>query len=400
MSSRRIPRVLVLTSTFPRWPDDTEPRFVLDLCRHLSKYADTRVLAPHTQGAETEETLEGVQVRRFRYFPKRYQAIAYDGGILPRLRSNPLRALQLPAFMAAMYQAIRRQVRDWQPDVVHAHWIIPQGLVAALALAGRVPLVCTGHGTDVHGMQGFAFRHLKRWTLERCGAVSVVSASLAEAVTDLAPSVRVAVLPMGTDMSTVFTPPDGGDGRADADIVFAGRLVEGKGVAVLLDAFAALCRRLPGARLIIIGDGPMRARLEMQARRLGPTGSIDFVGALPQRGLADYFRRATMAVVPSLTEGFGLVITEAMGCGCPVIASDIPAVHQSIESGVSGLLVPPGDANALQQAMRSLLDDKVFRDRLALAALAAARRRFDWPVVAENYWRLLEQTIGEPPGTR
>src|SRR5690606_22279057 len=98
ISLKRQPRILVVTSTFPRWPKDNEPRFILDLCRHLADFAEIRVLAPHAPGAAIEETLEGVDVTRFRYFFERWQSVTYAGGIVGRIRQNPWRLLQVPLF--------------------------------------------------------------------------------------------------------------------------------------------------------------------------------------------------------------------------------------------------------------------------------------------------------------
>jgi glycosyltransferase involved in cell wall biosynthesis len=401
-SPERARRVLVLTSTFPRRDDDTEPRFVLDLCKHLSEYADIRVLAPHAPGAKGDDTIEGVSVRRFRYFLSRYQAIAYEGGILARLRQNPWRILQLPMFLAALFHATRKMIREWEPDIVHAHWIVPQGLVACLAAPKRIPVLCTSHGGDLHGLQAPPFRWAKTWTLNRCTAITVVSDSMVPAVRALAAETRVDVIPMGTDLRSLFVPPRAGTTRENDAIVFVGRLVEKKGLPVLVEAFAKLRRSLPDARLTIVGDGPMRAPIESLLGRLGLSEHVSLAGALPHRELADVYRRSTVAVFPFVVaaggdqEGFGLVVTEAMGCGCPVIASELPAVRASIDPGTTGILVPPGDADALEREVLRVLRDAPLRERLSSAALDSARRRFDWPVIAKRYWDAIQQCLGEP----
>jgi len=395
LSVGRKPRLLVLTSTFPRGPDDTAPRFVLDLCKQLSRFAELRVLAPAASGAPGSDTLEGVPVTRYLYFLPAYQSLAYDGGILGRLRENPLRGLQLPFFAAALLRATHKAIGEWKPDVVHAHWIIPQGLAACLASRGRVPVLCTGHGTDLHGLQAAPFRALKAWALKRCRIVTVVSEELADRVRELAPGSQTLVIPMGTDLQTLFTPPQDPDLRRDNEILFVGRLVNGKGLTVLIEAFATLRKSMPQTKLTIVGDGPLRAEIETRIGRLNQEAHVDLVGASPHRGLAEFYRRATLAVSPSLREGFGLVVTEAMGCGCPVIASDLPAFRARIESGVTGMLVPPDDAGALARALLQLLGDAALRRDLSSAALGRAREEFDWPVVAERYWTAIQECLGE-----
>jgi glycosyltransferase involved in cell wall biosynthesis len=393
------PRVLVLTSTFPRWSGDSEPRFVLDLCRHLAGDAEVRVLAPHTRGAAFEEILEGVEVRRFRYFFTRYQSLAYAGGIMARLRANPLRLLLLPFFVLAFAHAVRSATRAWRPDVIHAHWIIPQGLVAALAGPSGLPVICTSHGGDLQALRGPAFATLKAWILRRCRYVTVVSDSMVPKVLALVPECPVEVIPMGTDLTTLFTPSANPGGRHGRDLLFVGRLVEKKGVRYLLEALAVLARTYPDLKLTIAGDGPLRGDLECQAADLGIDARVEFLGGVAHSSLPDLYRRATLAVFPFVVaadgdqEGFGLVVVEAMGCGCPVIAGDLPAVRSSIEPGVTAVLVPPADVTALATAIASQLENPARRINYAAAALARVRDRFDWSCIATRYRCVIDRVL-------
>jgi len=387
-------RILVLTSTLPRWQDDAEPRFVLDLCRQLTAHASVRVLAPHAPGAKLEEQLDGVDVRRFRYFVTGWQALTYGGGIIARIRDRSWRAIQLPFLIAAMFFACLRAIREYKPDILHAHWLVPQGLVACLAARGRVPVFCTSHGSDLHGFQSGIFRRIKTWILARCCGISVVSESMAPLVRSLSPDVPVSVLPMGTDLGTRFTPPADDAARRRDEAVFAGRLVEEKGLPELLHAIHLLRADDVQVRLRIAGDGPLRRRLEDQVKDLGLSSVVEFLGSVPHTSLPDIFRRASLAVFPFTgAQGFGLVITEAMGCSCPVIASDIPAIQETIDDRRTGLLVPPGDVRALAGAIRDCLDDEGLRGQLAAAALASVRSRFDWPIIGRDYARAFEDCI-------
>lgn len=394
------PRILVLTSTFPRWQGDTEPRFVLDLCRHLSDSADLLVLAPDTPGAAMTEVLEGVEVRRFRYFLRARQGVAYAGGITARLRANPLRVLQLPFFFISLWWVTRRLVREWKPDVIHAHWIIPQGLVACFAAGRNLPVLCTSHGGDLHNLRAWVFRWLKAWTLGRCRRITVVSTSMVPQVTQIAPGVPVDVIPMGTDLETQFVPPpDASSRRAHEELIFVGRLVEKKGLRYLLEAVALLSERRPSLTLTVVGDGPLKEQLLTRADQLGVGERIRFVGGIPHRELPGLYQRAALAVFPFVVardgdqEGFGLVVVEAMGCGCPVIVSDVPAIHENVVPGVTGLLVPQKDPEALAAAIDKSLAGRRLRTALAAAALERVRARFDWSPVAESYHLVIRACI-------
>ena len=125
-------KIIVLTSTFPRWKNDTDPPFVYELSRRLVPQLDIYVLTPNYPGALQDEIMDGMEVHRFRYFYKRFERLAGSAGILPTLKKNKLYYLLIPFFVLAEFWALLRLVRKIKPDVVHAHWLIPQGLVAAM----------------------------------------------------------------------------------------------------------------------------------------------------------------------------------------------------------------------------------------------------------------------------
>ena len=131
MEQRDKPGLLVLTTTFPRWAGDHEPPFVYELSRRLGDDFDITGLAPHAPGAQKDEIMDGIRVRRFRYAPDRLEKLAYDGGIPTRLRLYPWLALLLPSFLLAQIGAALQLVRERNPAVIHAHWLLPGGLIGA-----------------------------------------------------------------------------------------------------------------------------------------------------------------------------------------------------------------------------------------------------------------------------
>lgn len=390
------PRVLMTTSTLPRWAGDAEPRFVLDLARAMRPHADVELLAPHAPGARRRETLEDVPVSRYRYWIPRWQAAAYQGGMNQRLKQNRLRAFQLPFFLLAQTVAIARRLRQ-QPaiDLIHAHWLIPQGLAALIArrLAGRpeIPILCTSHGGDLFGLKGGLMTRLKRWVLQRCDATSVVSHAMAEEARRLEPDCRPEIIPMGTDLRHRFTPegPNATE-RETHRLAFVGRLVEKKGLTHLLDALA-LFPEPERPQLDLVGDGPLRAELEQRADNLGLSGHVTFHGAIPHDRLPEIYRRAAIAVFPFVEaadgdqEGFGLVVIEAMGCGCAVIASDLPAVRDTIPDQTTGLRVPPADAEALHARIEELLNEPERIRALAEGGRKHALAHYDWLATADTF---------------
>jgi len=411
-------RILVMTSTFPRWPEDHEPRFVHDLSRRLAEVFDVHVVAPHAPGTAREEVMDGMKVHRYRYFPERLQSLAYDGGILEKISKNHWAFLQVPFFLVAQILFVRRLLAWIDFDAVHAHWIIPQGLCAVLAQVGRypaVPVLCTSHGGDLFGLRGRLFDGLRRWVLQRSAALTVVSRAMAEKVRASGIKTPCHVIPMGTDLRTLFT-PDPNTPRRKATVLFVGRLVEKKGVSYLIEAFGHVRQRIPEAELWIVGSGPDRAFLEQYARSIAPVHSLDgrehpfprrhlparpgtitFFGPVPHRHLPHFYRTATVTVVPSVVaqsgdqEGLGLVLVEAMGCGCPVIASDLPAIRDVVHPGETGLLVPPRHSRALAETIVMTLNQPALRETLSTDARKWALKAFDWTAISAKYRTILAE---------
>ncbi|HEX5339905.1 MAG TPA: glycosyltransferase, partial [Gammaproteobacteria bacterium] len=176
MSAR--PRLLVLTSTYPRWQDDPEPGFVHELSRRLTERFEVAVLAPHAAGAQTEEIMEGVQIHHYRYAPARLETLVSDGGIIANLQRKPWKWLLVPVFLLAQLWATRRLIRRWHPDVIHAHWLIPQGLLVTMLMSMNrqvSPFVVTSHGADLFALRAAPLVALKRFVIRHAAAITVVS---------------------------------------------------------------------------------------------------------------------------------------------------------------------------------------------------------------------------------
>ena len=402
-SSTHRPRVLVLTSTFPRWENDTEPAFIFELSRRLTVSFDVTVLSPRTPGSKRKENMAGLRVIRFPYFFSQWEKLAmHGGGILNQLKTNPAYYLMVPFFLLGQLLAIIRLVRNEHFDLIHAHWLIPQGFIAALGMwiAGKnVPLLCTSHGGDLFALKGKGLQRLKRRIMDKSAALTVVSKAMKKTVVDMgvAPD-KVEVIPMGVDLKGLFTPDPGVQRKTD-ELLFVGRLVEVKGLQILLDAMPKVLAKHPGIRLVVAGAGPLESELRASAAKLNMTDCVDFLGMVPQLKLPSLYQQATLAVFPFIVtksgvqEGFGLVVVEAMGCCCPVIAGDLPAIHDTVVHEENGLIFPSGNAQVLADSILKLLDDPEFRARLAGEGRKSVVQNFDWEIIAGKYAEIYGKLI-------
>lgn len=398
----RKPRLLVLASTYPRWRDDPEPGFVHELSRRLTADFEVTVLCPHAPEAATQEELDGVSVERYRYAPAAWETLVHGGGMVANLRRNPLKWLLVPGFLLGQAWVARRIVRRRSVDVLHVHWLIPQGLVALLLrpLGCRTPYLVTSHGADLYSLRGSLSRALKRRVAAGSAAMSVVSGAMVEeaARIRLKPP-KLEILPMGVDFHGRFV-PDTAVRREEDRILFVGRLVPKKGLAYLLDAMPAVLARRPRVRLAIVGFGPEETALKAQAQRLGLGERVEFLGARAQGELPALYRNASLFVAPFVKEASGdqeglpVALMEAVGCGCPVVAGEVAGLSDLLGDAADQICVDAKDSTALAAAILKSLEAPAEAAARALEVRQRALQKVDWSAVAVGYSRLLKACVG------
>jgi glycosyltransferase involved in cell wall biosynthesis len=389
------PKLLVVASTYPARTGDGTPQFVRDLATAEALGYETTILVPSVPGGALSEADGALKICRFRYFPQRWEDLA-DGAILENLRSRKSRWAQvLPLFLAEVL-AIRRQVRAAEPDIIHAHWLIPQGL-AALIAAPHVPKLVTSHGGDIYGLRDWVSRRLIRAVLRNADAVTAMNTEMRSRLLELgANPASTVVLSMGADVAAI-RPLAAAVERRTGRIVFIGRLVEKKGVSILLEALGLLAENRYDLR--VVGDGPMRSQLTSESSGLCAT----FTGVLGREAVAAELGAASIAVFPSVPaasgdrDGLPVALLEAMSVGCAVVASNLPGLRDAVEDGVSGLLVTPGSAGELAAALRRLLGDPQLCDQLGRAAATRAES-FSVEEIGGRYVALLDEVRARRKG--
>jgi len=401
-------RVLMVTSTFPRWQDDACPAFVADLARDLQRLGwKVDVLAPHAKGAIRDERFDGLHVRRFRYaWPAGAQRLSGNGGALSALRRNPLNALLVPFFVIGQFAALVRLLAKHHYDIVQSHWLLPQGLTAGLAVrfAAGTRHIATAHGSDVTALRASPFNWLKRLALRNADAVTVNSLATGHAVAAIgAPIARLRLIPLGVDIVRAPLPASVDEftrrfRRSDGSLIlFAGRLAREKGACDLIEALPEILAALPDAMAVIVGDGPERRALEALANRRGVGANVRFTGWLKRQALAAAMTAADMVVVPSRREGQGLVALEAMAAGTPVIAANVGGLPEAVKDNETGLLIPPESPEALADAVIRLAGDSELSKRLALAGSAMVRETFSSAAAAEAFSALYQSALEPRP---
>ena len=389
------PCLLVLASTYPRWANDPEPGFVHQLCRRLAQRFTVIAVVPDAPGADPSGLFEGVQVVRYRYAPRRLQTLVNNGGITTNLKLHRWKWLLLPSFVLGQWIAARRVLLHQRVDVVHAHWLVPQGLVARWL---RRPYLVTSHGGDLFGLRGAVLAALKRYVAHYAAAMTVVS----HAMQDEARRLRIhaptlSVVPMGVDLKERFTPPE--LPRSTDELLFVGRLVAKKGLRILLQAMPLIVAQRPSVRLTIVGFGPEEPALRRQVDALGLAREVRFEGPVPQDRLPGLYRRAALFVAPFVSdssgdqEGLPVALMEAIGCGCPVVVGKVQGLGDLLGEAADAICVDPTDASALANAVLDSLADPCQAQARAATIRTNAVAWVDWEAVAGRYGDLLMRCL-------
>jgi glycosyltransferase involved in cell wall biosynthesis len=386
-------KVLFLTHAFPRFDGDVAGNFLLRLASALgAQGVDVRVVAPAEPGLVKSARLNGTGVDRFHYAPQKYETLAYGGNMAEQVRDSWKARFTMIGFLGAEFRAAVRARREFQPDVLHAHWWFPSGLVGTwLSRLSHTPLVTTMHGTDVRiaravSMSRPAFRHV----LQNSAATTAVSRWLAHEAQSLvsAPAPVVAPMPVAADL---FTP---GGARKNNSLLFVGRLTKQKGLDLLLHTLA----KLPAAiSLDVVGDGPERQPLEALAGELGLARRVRWQGSQPQTALLPFYRSASALVVPSADEGLGLVAVEAMLCETPVVAFESGGLPDVVQHDRTGFLVSERSPDALASAITQLFARADRGQALGTAGRMHALATFAPESVARRYIDVYQAAIASPP---
>lgn len=396
---------LVIASTFPRWRDDSTPRFVYELSERLASYCKIIVLAPHYNGALKKEIMGKVDVRRFVYFkPESMQKLCYGGGIIPNMKSSWLAKIQMPLLIISEFFASSKIARKEKISLVHAHWILPQGFVGVfLKKLLKVPLLVTVHGSDLFPLKNIFYKKLQDFVFKNSDMITANSEATRNELVKRFPDYtqKIKIIPMGVDVSlfkkrNMQKPKKYGKNRI---LLAVGRLSDQKGLQYLIDAMQDIRRYEPKIKLLIVGEGPYETALNEIVKSKGLEDFVEFIGSVPFSEIPRYYNFADIFVMPSLstktgTEALGLSLIEAMASGCAVIGTNIGGIPFVIKDGYNGVLVEQKNANELAHAVITLLKDKKKSEKLGKNAAQFIRKNYSWESVAKRFIGIYKEILG------
>ena len=374
------------------------------------------ILTPHTAGLAPAWDDGGVEVVSFRYAPEPAEVLGYGRSLEADEKVKGGAAWVAPLYALGALRVLRR-ARSRRFDLVHAHWIVPNGLVAAAVFGGTsgatggVPLAIGLHGSDVFLAEKPGVRAAARWALSRARLLTGCSPELVGRVRALAlsgeyPEERSRVIPYGVDVGA-FSPDPArrhlwrerlGIPAAAPLLLGVGRMATKKGFAVLIEILPALLAENPQLRVVLAGGGDLLPTFQAATRPW--SDRVFFPGSVLRDTLPDLYRAADVFVLPAVhdakgnVDGLPNVILEAMASGLPVVASGISGIPLAVEDGRTGRLLPERDAPALLAALREMLADPAAARAQGERGRRKAEAELTWDAVAARYREGYQAALG------
>ncbi len=398
-----MPRICFVTTSYPDFPGGYRGGFVRHTALELVRRGyQISVVTPRIfRRSPRAEQNGGETIYRFPFWSEEKLLVHYQRIPIARMATY---------LLSGLFHTWRiARGRDCR--LIHAHFVIPAGLIAVLA--GRLlrkPVIVQAYGSDVTKYAGMnsLLRRLTAVTLHHADHIVTVSEPLRTILLEqfAAPPAKITVRSGGVDMTrfratarqTARQQLGLEDGEAPV-ILYVGALTTYKGADHLLTAAAILAQQNIDFRLLIIGEGPMRDRFAAQAGELGIADKVRFVGVLPNDAMPRWYNAADLFVLPSLREGTPVSLLEALSCGLPVVVSRAGGMPQVIQDGENGFLVDVADPVALAEKMGLLLGDADLRQKFGRAGRETA---VNWGGITEEVdviealYRRLGATLPEP----
>ena len=408
--------VVMVTSSYPRFPGDSVGTFMEPIATSVAARGhEVHVVAPWHPLVTRAAEESGVHFHFYKYAPgERLNVFGYASALRADVSLKGAAYIAAPLALAAGWRTARRVARTRRATVMHGHWVVPGGVVAAAASPG-LPLVVSLHGSDVYVAETlWPARRAAGVVFRRAGAVTACSSDLRQRAIALgADPSRTEVVPYGVDPNR-FRPDPFVRARRRASLgiathtplVFAaGRLVRKKGFEYLIDALAAIPQDMH-VQAAIAGTGDLEAELRqrVEAARIGYR--VRFLGNLPQDEIAAWLATADIVAIPSVrddrgnVDGLPNIVLETLASGTPLITTPAGGIGSVVEPGTTGVVVPERNTAALAEAIVTLARDPELRVRLGEAARASVVARFGWETAAARFEAAYDRALAIKKGGR
>ncbi len=390
-------KLLMLTHNYPRFKGDYAGVFLSLLAKKLHHFdIEPIILAPHAPGLKEYEEMDGVKVYRFRYADDEKEVIAYQGNMHKIVLGSVSGIFQFKQFLNAFEKNALQVIAKENIQVIAGHWLVPAGIVMkSLAKKTSIPMILSSHGTDIRLMRKYfavLYRYLKNFCLT-LKSWTVVSTFLQNGILEMDDRLQniLEVLPMPHDESIFYK--DESIARDENLIVAVTRFTDQKRVDKLIQAFALVTEKSKQLKLQIYGAGQLQPEIETLIEKLGLNENISIHAPRSQEELRGIYNKASIVVLNSYEEGFGLALSESMLCGAAVIGTDSGGITDIIQNEKTGLLVPPDNPEKLSDAILRLTEDRLLRNNLAQNGHEFATATYQSKPLANRYAEIIKDAL-------
>ena len=356
------------------------------------------VLSPDFKGSNKVEYSDGVKIFKHKQFPFMGIKLADGYPIMSKLKKNKLYWFTVPFFLLYQLLALRKIISNEKIKIIHAHWIIPQGVVAVIYkkfINRKIKILASVHGTDVNDFKGFFEKRLIKFVLNNIDELTVVSNALKNDIVRLGYNKEIFIFP--TNIDTQLFSPDEKDvtlkeqlGITGEFILFVGSLIKNKGVHILIEAMPKISVVFPKAKLVVVGTGQLKQELVERSRKLGITNNVIFTGVVSNKQLPSYYATADLFVLPSFSEGLGNVITEALSCKTLVLASPLEVFKDRIIENKTGFYLKEINPDKISSRIIQIMKNKEAYKEVSENGRNLVVSNFDWAIAEEKYTKLLQ----------
>ena len=400
-------KVIHITSSYPRFLEDGTAPFIRSIVEEqLELGYEVFVLAPYDPDVNKQHQEQFVT--RFRYIrPDSLHIMGHAKALTAGVYLRPLAILLAPLYLLFGLYRLFRIASSEKPDILHAHWVLPNGPIAAIVsyMLG-IPLTISLHGSDVFiANKSTLLKTIARLSLNQAKIITAPSNDLKKRAMDTGTKNPILVAPWGVNPKLFKYEQTHEDpsrykelGSLQHTIISLGRMDYKKGFRYLVESMPAILERFPNTHFLIGGEGPIREELRQCAEDLNVSEYLELPGKIPWDDVPEFLGKGDIFVLPSVqdehgnVDGLPTVMFEAMSTGLPVVASDIGGIGLVINDYDNGIKVPPGDIQALQKAIEYLLENSEEAVQIGRRAREEIEARFTWKHVAQYLDSLYRQT--------
>jgi glycosyltransferase involved in cell wall biosynthesis len=390
-------KICYVGSVFPRSNDDTEVPWLRKTVSLLIEQGhEITVFVPSFRGLKSH-TIDGIKVKRFRYFPAKWEDLTHDEGGPNKIHKLHYKIITVFYLLSGSIQLALLHRKE-KFDILHVHWPFPHGILSTFAmLFHKTKVILNFHGACLLLAQRYPYvRWFLKYFIQKADAVIVNSSFTGKKVTDIFQR-PIRVIPYGTTIEPVSTERKATPGH---HIFCVGRMIERKGFKYLIDAMVQVIREFPDVTLTLAGGGPVRESLLRQVESLQLQNSVNLPGKVSAEELERLFSQGDMFILPAIidkngdTEGLGVVLIEAMTYKMPVIASNVGGIPDVIIPGKSGVLVEQKNPSALADAIIKLFKDPKKMQDIGESGYEFISKEFSWKRVIGEIDSLYGEVVG------